>query len=185
MKFKWKKLMKIRKRKMDENFRYYNDKECELAQNHYLEETYFGEYTYPLYEIRDIICKHFNIPIPKMTFTNRGYRFAGRCKKRRFNDIFEIQLRNSESGKNVGTLIHEIAHYWGHGHDWEFKKAQTRILRFVEDNIIAPPSWDIGWQEKLAKKYLSAYGEDIENLEQFAKREEIDPELLLDLIIKN
>jgi len=163
-------------------YNYYN-LECELAEEHYLKGYCFPEYKYPLRELYKILCDQFKLPHVPLNFTNRGYRYKGLF---RYNSIWgpeEIVLHN-KGGRNVATLIHEVAHHYGHGHDWKFKKGQEKILRWVEDNVFPPPKGHVGWRVKLATKYVKTFGDNIDHLEKFAYEHDIDAEELLNLIVE-
>lgn len=155
----------------------------ELMDNHYLKGYFFPEYNYPLRQIYDEICEFFQIRKLPLKFTSRGYRYAGLMRKSRFSGPIEIVIHNSY-GRDVGTLAHEVAHYWADGHGMEFTIRFMKVLRFLEDHLFPPPEGDFGWRQKLAKKYVALYQDNLDRLEAFSERYEIDPEELLDYIME-
>jgi len=166
---------------------------CALAQGHYLNGMSFGrfsEFTFPFKKILEIICDQFNLPVPDLQFSNRGYRVDGRAflsyrtLPGGLNRIKKIILYH-KSGRTIRVLIHEIAHFWGWDHDHDFMAAETRLIRWVEDNLIPPPGGHIGWRDKLAKLYVTIHGDWIDGIESFIDRHNLDlsSDTFLDMVI--
>ena len=91
---------------------YDNDRQAHLV--YYLERFLIGQslYTYTdfkhMQEIVKHACRYYKVRRPKLRIVTKGNRIFGQC----FDDRIELNVQHH--GRNIFTLLHELAHWIHH-----------------------------------------------------------------------
>lgn len=114
--------------KYSENSRGDGRGDCSYAKNHWSGNLKLDS-VHEAQRIADSICRDLGLDRWTIKFSDRPTRRRRGTAWPTRNEIVLYKM-----GRNAGTLVHEVAHRYGRGHDFEYQRGHESCLKSFENN---------------------------------------------------